>query len=149
MNNPANKRQNINDFFEVYAHALEIHDTKGMTFLHNIPCTMVSDDALTLFNDASKLEGFFNQGMTFYRQFGIVHARPDVRSKVDLTTKIANVKVNWRYLDGLMQPVYNCDYHYVMKLDKNKHWKILFSVSVNERERMEEWKSNRTVDTVA
>jgi len=141
MHQHSSKTQSVNDFFEIYAHALEIHDTKGMTFLHHVPCTMLSDDAFTLFNEASRLEGFFNQGMTFYKQFGIVFARPDVRSKVPLTDKITNVKVSWKYLDADNAPVYSCDYHYVLKLDKNKHWKIILSVSVNEKERMEEWKN--------
>ena len=144
MHNPPTKVQSINDFFEIYAHALEIHDTKGMTFLHHIPCTMLSDDAFTIFNESSRLEGFFNQGMTFYKQFGIVYARPDVRTKTELTGRIANVKVTWKYLDADKKPVYSCDYHYVMKQDKNRHWKIMLSVSVNERERMEEWKIKRT-----
>ncbi len=141
MHSPAFPIQNINDFFDIYANALEIHDTKGMTFLHQIPCNMVSDDAYTLFSDASKLEGFFNQGMTFYRQFGIVKVSGDVRSKIDLTKRITTAKVNWRYADANRNPIYNCDYHYLMKLDKNGLWKIILSVSINERERMEEWKS--------
>ncbi len=140
MSNPTTKIQNINDFFDIYANALEIHDTKGMTFLHQLPCNMVADDAYTVFADASKLEGFFNQGMTFYRQFGIAKVRSDVRSKVDLTRRIATAKVNWRYADALQQPIYNCDYYYVLKIDKNGSWKIILSVSINEKERMEEWK---------
>ncbi len=136
------KSQNINEFFEVYAHALEIHDTKGMTFLHMIPCTMLSDDAYTIFNDSSKLEGFFNQGLTFYKQFGIVHARPDVRSKIEITPRIFNVRVNWRYLNAQKQLLYTCDYQYIIKLDKNLHWRIAMSVSINERERMDEWRNS-------
>ena len=143
MNSLSTPVQNINDFFEIYANALEQHDTKGMTFLHNIPCTMLSDDTTTLFNDASKIEGFFNQGMSFYRQFGIAHARADVRSWYHLTPRIVTVKVNWIYADALKQLVYSCDYHYIMKLDKRNTWKIIQSVSVNEKERMEEWRDRK------
>lgn len=132
--------QQINHFFEIYAHALEQYDTKGMAYLYNIPCTMLSDDTTALFNDAGKLEGFFNQGATFYRQFGIAHVRHELWSRRMLTEKIANVKVNWQYLDAFKSPIYNCDYHYTLKLDKKDQWKIVLSVSVNEKERMEEWK---------
>lgn len=135
--------QQINDFFEVYAGALERYDTKGMAFLYNIPCTMLSDDSTALFNDAGKLEGFFNQGVSFYKQFGISNVRPEIWSKRQLTDRIMNVKVNWQYFDSLKQPIYNCDYHYTLKLDKKNNWKIILSVSVNEKERMEEWR-NRT-----
>jgi hypothetical protein len=137
--------QNINNFFEQYAKALEQYDTKGMAHLYNIPCTMLSDDATTLFNDAGKLEGFFNQGITFYRQFGIAHARPEIWNRREMTEKIVHVKVNWQYFDSLKQSIYNCDYYYVLKLDKNTHWRIILSVSVNEKERMEEWLGKKEI----
>ena len=131
--------QQISNFFENYAKALEAYDTKGMAYLYNIPCTMLSDDATTVFNDAGKLEGFFNQGVGFYRQFGIAHVRPQLWSRREWTGKIITVKVNWQFYDINNQPIYNCDYHYVLKLDKNNQWRIITSVSVNERERMEDW----------
>ena len=134
---------NINDFFETYATTLEQHDTKGMAFLHNIPCTMLSDDTTTVFTDASKLEGFFNQGMSFYRQFGIAHAKSGVWTWSHITPRITVAKVNWQYFDALRQPVYSCDYHYTLKLDKRNIWKIIQSVSINEKERMEEWKMRK------
>jgi len=131
--------QNVNIFFETYAKALEHYDTKGMAALYGIPCTMVSDDITSIFNDATKLEGFFNQGAGFYRQFGIAHVRHETWSRRNWTEKIINVKVNWQYFDVFKNPVYNCDYHYVLKLDKNNQWKIILSVSVNEKEKMEQW----------
>jgi len=131
--------QQISNFFETYAKALENYDTKGMAYLYNIPCTMLSDDATTIFNDAGRLEGFFNQGVSFYRQFGIAHVRPELWSRREWTGKIINVKVNWQFFDALQKPIYNCDYHYVLKLDKNNLWRIILSVSVNEKERMENW----------
>ena len=139
MNSSILPMQQITNFFETYAHALEIYDTKGMAFLYNIPCIMLSDEATTLFNDAGKLEGFFNQGVTFYKQFGIAHVRPEVWNMRAWAEKIVNVKVNWQYFDKHMHPIYNCDYFYVLKLDKNSHWRITQSVSVNEKERMEQW----------
>lgn len=133
--------QQVYDFFEIYAKALENYDTKGLAFLYSIPCTMLSDDAATSFSDAGRLEGFFNQGATFYRQFGIAHVRPEIWNRRELSERIMNVKVNWQYYDALKQPIYNCDYHYILKLDKSNHWKIAVSVSANEKERMEEWQS--------
>lgn len=135
--------QSINTFFDQYAKALEQYNTKGMSYMYHIPCTMLSDDATSIFNDAGRLEGFFNQGVAFYRQFGITHVRPDVWMKRELTSRIMNVKVCWHYLDAAFNPVYSCDYHYTMKLDKNNQWKIILSVSVNERERMEEWQRSK------
>jgi hypothetical protein len=132
--------QNISAFFDFYAQALENHDTKGMAFLYNIPCTMLSDETTAMFNDAGKLEGFFNQGMSFYKHFGIAYARPEIWNRRELTGKIYSVKVNWQYFDSNKKLIYNCDYHYVLKLDKKDQWKIVLSVSVNEKERIEEWK---------
>ena len=136
--------QQINHFFENYAHALENHDSKSMSYMYHIPCTLLSDDATTLFNDAGKLEGFFNQGISFYRQFGITHVRHEVWSRRDWTDKITHAKVNWQYYDKNNNPIYNCDYHYVLKLDKNNQWKIILSTSVNEKERMEEWQQQKS-----
>ncbi len=141
MNSTTAAVQNVNDFFETYASTLVQHNTKGMAYLHHVPCTMLSDDTTTVFSDFSKLEGFFNQGMSFYRQFGIAHAQADVWSRQILTPRICKVKVHWRYTDAFKQPIYDCDYHYILKLDKYNQWKVMLSVSVNEKERMEEWKN--------
>lgn len=134
--------QNLNSFFETYAAALEHYDTKGMAYLYHVPCTMVSDDATTVFSDAGKLEGFFNQGISFYRQFGIVKVRHNIWNRRELTGRIVNIKVNWQFFGADGKPIYNCDYYYVLKMDKNQQWKIILSVSVNEKERMEEWQRN-------
>jgi hypothetical protein len=139
MNNTALPLQQISDFFEEYATALENYDTKAMAHMHNIPCTLLSDEKTTVFNDASRLEGFFNIGATFYKQFGIAYARPQIWTRREWTDKIMHVKVNWQYFNADKKPVYNCDYHYVLKPTKNNQWKIVLSVSVNEKEHSEDW----------
>jgi hypothetical protein len=137
MNDQIHKH--INTFFDTYAKALENHDTKLMAWHYHIPCTMLSDDNMTTFTEASKLEGLFNQGVVFYKQFGIVHAHADIWKKDVWTDKIARVTVNWQYMDTQRQPIYNCDYQYVMREVKNGQLKIICSVSVNEKERMNDW----------
>ncbi len=129
----------VNDFFESYAHALENYDTKMMARHYSIPCTFLSDDAANMFTDTSKLEGLFIQGTSFYKQFGVAHARPEVWSKRMWTDRICKVKVNWQYFDRENRPIYNCDYQYIIRLDKQNTWKIEVSVAVNEKERMQEW----------
>jgi len=133
----------VNMFFDAYAQALENHDTKLMTYHYQIPCTLLSDDNATTFNEASKLEGLFNQGVGFYKQFGIVKARPTVWNKDIWTDKIVKTKVNWQYFDADNKPVYNCDYQYVLRMAKNDQLKIILSVSVNEKERMNEWQEQK------
>ncbi|RYZ52398.1 MAG: hypothetical protein EOP49_09555 [Sphingobacteriales bacterium] len=133
----------INDFFESYAQALTAYDAKLMAQHYQVPCSFISDESTTVFSEASKLEGLFIQGTGFYKQFGIVHCRPEVWSKRFWTEKIAKVKVNWQYFDGENNPVYNCDYHYILRSGKNGAWKIEVSVTVNEKERMEEWLAKR------
>jgi hypothetical protein len=135
-------KQNINTFFDHYAKALENYDSKSMAYMYSFPCTMLSDEATTVFNDAGKLEGFFNQGITFYKQFGIAKVRPELWSRRDWSEKTTNVKVTWQYFDALDQPIYSCDYFYVLKVDKNNNWRIVLSVSVNEKERMQQWQAS-------
>ncbi len=129
----------VNRIFESYAHALENADTKKMAFHYVLPCTFIDDENSAVFTDASKLEGLFNQGISFFRHYGIAHARPEIWSKRQWTNHIIKVKVNWRYYDKDNQFLYTCDYHYLLRLDKHGTWKIQVSVSVNEKERMEEW----------
>jgi hypothetical protein len=143
---PVNDRQminntfeHINSFFESYAKALEAFDSKAIAQHYSIPCTFLSNEAATAFTDFSALEGLFIKGMGFYKQFGIAHARPEVWSKRPWTDRIAKVKLEWKYYDTNNKPIYNCDYHYILRLDKNDSWKIEMAVSVNEKERMEEW----------
>ena len=139
MNTSTSPIQQIHHFFEKYTQALERYDSKSLAYLYHIPCTLLSDDSVTTFNDAGKLEGFFNQGISFYRQFGITHVRYEVWNRREWTARIINVKVNWQYFDQHNNPVYTCDYHYVLRLDKNNQLKIILSTSVNEKERMEVW----------
>lgn len=134
-----NAFQHVNELFESYAAALERYDSKGMANHYSIPCTFLSDEAATVFTELSKLEGFFNQGISFYKQFGIAHARPEVWSKRSWTERIFKCKVHWQYFDKDNKPVYDCDYQYVLRMDKADHWKIEVSVSINEKEKMEEW----------
>ncbi|MEI8280040.1 MAG: hypothetical protein WCG87_09770 [Bacteroidota bacterium] len=134
---------NINDFFEAYAKAVENYDTKLMVRYYALPCTLLSDESTTIFTEASKLEGLFNQGTGFYKQFGIAMVIPDLRTKQSLTDMISTAKVNWKYLDALNQPIYDCEYHYILKQDKQTGWKILTSISVNEKENMDKWLSTR------
>jgi hypothetical protein len=143
MANSTNQFTKLNTFFESYAKALEHFDTKAMALHYSIPCTFLSDDSATVFSEASKLEGLFNQGTSFYKQYGIAHARPEVWSKRLWTEKIAKVKVGWHYFDKENHPIYNCEYQYVLRMDKKDEWKIELSVSVNEKEKMEEWLKTR------
>jgi hypothetical protein len=138
-----NQFQRLNTFFESYAKALENFDTKLMALHYSIPCTFLSDDSATVFSEASKLEGLFNQGTNFYKQYGIAHARPEVWSKRMWTDRIAKAKIEWHYFDKENQPIYSCEYQYVLRMDKKDEWKIELSVSVNEKEKMEEWLKNR------
>jgi hypothetical protein len=100
----ASQFEKINDFFESYAQALEQFDTKAMTLSYHMPCTFLSDESSTVFTELSKLEGLFNQGTSFYKQFGIAHARPQVWSKRFWTDKICKAKVNWQYFDKENKP---------------------------------------------
>jgi hypothetical protein len=134
-----NPHHQINEFFDSYAKAFENYDSKLMAQHYSIPCTFLADDSVSVFSESSKLEGLFNQGAGFYKQFGITHARPEVWSKRFWTERIAKVKIDWQYFDKDNQPIYSCDYLYVLRLDKHDSWKIEMSVSVNEKERMEEW----------
>lgn len=133
----------VNNFFESYATALENFDGKAMMMHYALPCTFLSDESVEVFKDASKLEGLFNQGISFYKQFGIAHARPELWGKRPYTKRITKVKVNWQYFDNNNNPVYNCDYQYILRLDKHDKWKIEVAIAVNEKERMEEWMKKR------
>lgn len=135
--------QQVNNHIESYADALERFDSKAMAQHYATPCSFLTDDSATMFDQVSKLEGFFNQGIAFYKQSGIVHFRPEVWSKHEWTGKIIKARVHWKYLDKDAQPVYNCDYQYVLRLDKANLWKIELSVSVNEKERMEAWRAGK------
>lgn len=143
MSNPGDTFLHINSFFDSYAQALERYDTKALAWHYVLPCTFLADEHQTVFDEASKLEGFFNQGAGFYKQYGIAKAIPTVWTKRLWSDKIAQAQVNWQYYDALNQQLYNCDYQYVLKLDKNDDWKIALSVSVNEKQRMESWLGTR------
>lgn len=138
-----NAFQKINEFFETYANALENYDTKHMAFHYQMPCLFITESASNVFTEASKLEGMFNQGTAFYKQYGIINSRPEVLAKNFLSDKICRVKVMWEYFDKDNQPLYNCEYQYILRKDKNDHWKIDVSIAINEKEKMDEWLASR------
>jgi hypothetical protein len=133
----------VNDFFESYARSMEQFDSKAIANFYALPCIFINDDQSTAFTDASALEGMFNQGFTFYKQFGIANIRPEVWSKRAWTNRIVKVKVNWQYFDKDHMPVYDCEYQYILKLDKNNNLKIETAVALNEKQRIEEWQQQR------
>ena len=140
MNSTESAIQQVNSFFDEFSHALQRFDTKAMAFLYNMPCTLLADESTTPFTNATKLEGFFNQGASAYRQFGITNVRHEVWTKHRWTDKMVLVKVKWYYSNAKNELVYSCDYQYIMKTDKNNQLKIAMSISLNEKEQMEEWK---------
>jgi hypothetical protein len=133
------KLHKINGFFESYANALERFDARMMANHYSIPATFISDDKDEVYSDATKLEGLLGQALAFYKRSGLAHARPEVWSKRVWTDRIIKAKVNWQYFDAQNHPVYDCDYQYILKLDKNDRWKIIAAISLNEKERMEDW----------
>lgn len=139
----ANGFKQINTFFEQYAAALERADSKVLTQLYSVPCLFITNDSSTGFNEYSKLEGLFIQGIAVYKQFGVTSVQAYVYSKHFFTPKIARVAVNWGYYAAAGNILYDCNYQYVMRLDKTGTWRIELSVSINEKERMEHWLQTR------
>lgn len=131
--------QQINDFFDDYSSALAGMNTKRMAYLHSMPCSFITNDVVTTFTDPSKLEGLFNQGAVFYKQFGLTYAQPQLYSKHFLTECIVMVKIVWQYFDENHNLIYDCDYQYTLRKDKDELWKIVVTISVNEKERMKAW----------
>lgn len=127
----------IASFFDAYALAVQDFNARALVQLYAMPCLITSDDAHAAFTEPGRLEGIINQGFAFYRHQGIAHAAPDVRSKMRITESLAQVKVRWTYFNADHQPVYDCDYQYLLHLDKNGEWKIQMSVSINEKEKMQ------------
>lgn len=128
----------INNFFESYANALEKGDIKLIVNHFQIPCTIISEDSSATFSEASRLEGLLGHSLRFFKQLGIAHIRTEVWTRHLWTDNVISTKVNWKYFDGLNQPIYNYDYQYVLKTDKNNKWKIILAVSLNEKEKLEE-----------
>ena len=128
----------MNNFFESYAGALEKGDIKLIANHFHIPCTFISDDIATTFSESSRLEGVLGHSLRFFKQLGIVSIRAEVWTRHMWTEKAISAKVNWKYFDGLDQPIYNYDYQYVLKADRNNKWKIVLAVSINEKERVKE-----------
>ena len=118
---------------------MEQYDTKGLAWHYLLPCTLLDDEHQTIFNEASKLEGFFNQGAAFYKQYGIAQTLPTVWTKRAWSDKVAQTHVSWQYYDAKGKALYSCDYQYVLKLDKEGDWKIVLSHAINEKQRMEDW----------
>lgn len=139
----SNPSRQINDLFESYANALEAFDTKRMSVHYHLPSTFLSDEASEIYSEMVKLEGLLRQGTSFYKQSGIAYARPEIRNKHFWTERIAEVKVRWHYSDKKQMPVYQCDYYYLVRMDKNGDWKIEVSVAVDEKEQIVRWQEGR------
>lgn len=137
MSRPDNPiHASINDLFDAYADAFEKQDAKGMGYLYAMPCTLISDEATSVYSEIAKLEGLIGQGKRFYKKHGITHAIPDVRHKYVFTPRIAQVKVTWVYYNKENEAVYDCDYQYIVRQQANKDWKIEVAISINEQEKM-------------
>lgn len=132
-----------NDFFDEYAKALESFNAKRLAHNYELPCSFLSDENVTSFTDATQLEGFFSKGLTFYKQNGIAVVQPEVWSKERLTEKMVKVKINWHYFNKSNELLYSCTYYYLLRKGTENELKIITAISVNEKERMEEWLKRR------
>lgn len=133
-----------NHFFDEYAKALESFNAKSLAHCYELPCSFLSDEKVTSFTDAVQLEGFFSKGLTFYKLNGIAVAGPEVWNKERLATGIIKVKLNWHYYNETGEPLYNCTYYYLLRNNAENELKIVTAISVNEKERMEEWLKVKT-----
>jgi hypothetical protein len=136
---------NINDFFDAYAAAMEQHDTKLMTRFYDIPCTMLADEQSSIFTEINKLEGLFNQAMVSYTQLGIRHFNAELRNRRQISDRLYDVTILWHYRDAHDQLVYSCRYHYILRTDKQHHWKIQVAVSVDEKQQLDRWLAERPI----
>ncbi len=143
MDNKVSELQHLSSFFDAYAQAMQAMDTRMMTHFYDYPCMMISAEKGTAFNDATRLEGLFNQGIGFYKQFGVKEIRAEIWTKQQWSEGLANVKVLWQYRDSDGRLLYDCHYVYTMRKDKNGHWKIQVVLSVDEKEKMERWMQQR------
>ena len=133
----------IHDFFDSYAGAFEKFDARSMVKHFALPCMLIDSDHAEVFADAAKLEGQFSQGTQYYKQLGIMYARPEVWSKRLWTEGIVKVKVNWTYYDQNKQKVYGCDYQYILRLTKRNQWQIELAASLNEKQHFEQWQGRQ------
>ncbi len=137
MSRLAQNAYDINQLFSEYATAVENNDTKAIAVLYALPCTFLSNEGSSMYNDLATLEGSISQGRRFYKKHGIKAARPDVRHKYTITDRIVRVKVNWKYVNSKEEEVYNCDYEYIVKKHNSGEWKIEYAISINEQERLQ------------
>ena len=134
----------INDFFDDYVKAwLSLH-AKSLAHCYDLPCSFISDDSHTAFTNATQLEGFFAQGLAFYKQNGIAGVSVDIRSKVRLTEQTVKVKLHWHYYDKAGERLYDCTYYYIVRNDASGHVKIAVAISVDEKEKMEAWLQSKS-----
>jgi len=135
----------VNDLFDSYSAAFELFDAKTLAFHYHLPCYFVTDEAETIFTEESKLEGMFNKAKHFFRKYGIEKMEPEIWNKRALTNLITEVKVIWHYKNAAKETLYSCDYNYVLKLNEQKEQKILTSISINEKLRMETWLKTQNI----
>lgn len=136
MNNPLHL---INDFFDEYAAALESFNAKFIMQYYELPCTFISDNNNTVYTDALLLESFLIHGIAFYKIHGIIFSKPEVWTKVMWTDEMTIVKVKWNYSDNNLQPLYSCDYQYLLRWQPDNKWKIAVAISINEQKNLDTW----------
>lgn len=100
---------------------------------------LTSDEGATVFTDVTKLESLFVQGYAFFRQQGIVHARPELLSRRRWTGALTKCKVQWSYFNASNELAYSCEYQYLVRQQPDGSWKIELAVSINERQQVEQW----------
>ncbi|MCB9065733.1 MAG: hypothetical protein H6551_11405 [Chitinophagales bacterium] len=128
----------INDLFEYYANGVQKGDVKQIANCYALPCTILSDNLSAVYTTAAKLESVISQGKRFYKQVGIASVFADVLNKQQVTERIYRVKVHWQYYTATGNPVYDCDYYYLVRLNSEDNWKIEVAISIDEQDKVAE-----------
>ena len=89
----------IAELMNRFADGLTAGDGKAIAKLWSVPALVISDAGAQAVASLEQVESFFSGVKEQYAAQGIDEARPDIRSVVWLTPKLANVTVRWPYVD--------------------------------------------------
>lgn len=128
----------VREFYATYAEKLSSYafDRLGTTF--GFPFFALADDLLAVVANEAKLIEAFEGALDFYTSQEIAQARHRIDDITQLTDKLVLVKVNWTYLNGSGEELYDADYVYVLRTNEDGELRMHVMVSINEAERVQE-----------
>ncbi|WJG10382.1 hypothetical protein [Aliiglaciecola sp. LCG003] len=119
---------NIEEFFRLYATAMDQAAADEMTSFSKNPMVFVSDDKKQVCSSLKAVHQFNTKLLLALQNGGVTRHEPTINQSMRLSDTVRFVNVRWSLYDKDSQLLFSCYCSFTLQLNKHKKLKIIVAV---------------------